>query len=228
MVKNNKGVIMVKSTNKSKQRRNEILQASQELFNKKGFHDTSINDIMKKVGAAKGVFYYYFETKDQILDTLIGQHIANIVETVEAALDKPGLNALEKLRCVLEEEFRLSMANYNPDNHIHNIKNVDMHQRILVGMVEKFSPVISELVKQGINEGLFKTDYPLEVSQIIVAGVHFVTDLGIFKWSGEEYTKRIKASEELIEKALCIKQGSFAFLSELLGDTPDRIIKNVK
>jgi len=37
---------MVKPANKSKQRRNEILQASQELFNKKGFQGTSINDIM--------------------------------------------------------------------------------------------------------------------------------------------------------------------------------------
>lgn len=218
---------MTKPTNKSKQRRNDILEASQELFNSKGFQETSINDIMRRVGAAKGVFYYHFETKNQVLDTLIEQQIVNIIESVERVLDRSGLNALEKLQCVLEKEFTISMENHNPDNHLHNIKNVDMHQRILVGMVEKFAPIIAALVKQGINEGLFKTDYPLEVSEIIVAGVHFITDLGIFKWTKEEYLRRVKASEELIEKALCIKQGSFSFLSDLLGDIPDGINKNV-
>lgn len=220
------GAIMTKPTSKSKQRRIDIIEASQELFNSKGFQETSINDIMGRVGAAKGVFYYYFETKDQVLDTLIEQHITNIVESVVSVLDQSDLNALQKLRCVLEEEFKVSMKNYNPDNHLHNIKNVDMHQKILVGMVQRFAPIIAALVQQGINEGLFKTDHPLEVSEIIVAGVHFITDLGIFMWTREEYIKKVKASEELIEKALCIKQGSFAFLSDLLGDNPNKINRN--
>jgi AcrR family transcriptional regulator len=214
---------MVKPTNKSKQRKSDILMASQELFNSKGFQETSINDIMRKVGASKGGFYYHFETKNQVLDTLIEQQVAQIIEPMKRISECPGLNALQKLRRVLEEEFRISMENYNPDNHVHNIKNVDMHQRILVGMVHRFAPIIAALVEQGINEGLFKTDYPLEASEIIVAGVHFITDLGIFKWSKEEYIRKIKASEEIIEKALSIKQGSFSFLSDLLGNTPDRI-----
>lgn len=204
---------MTKPTNKSKQRKIDVLEASQELFNSKGFQETSINDIMRKVGAAKGVFYYHFKTKDQVLDTLIEQQISKIVESVEMICKQYGFNALDKLICVLEEEFRVSMEGYNPDNHIHNIKNVDMHQRILVGMVQRFAPVIAKLVKQGIVEGLFDTDYPLEVAEIIVAGVHFITDLGIFNWTKEEYIRRVKASEEIIEKALCIKQGSFSFLS---------------
>lgn len=217
---------MTKPTNKSKQRKIDILKTSQELFNSKGFQETSINDIMRKVGVVKGGFYYYFKTKDQILETLIEQQITNIEESVGRVLDHSGLNALQKLQCVLEEEFKASMEDYNPENHIHNIKNVDMHQRILVGMVQRFAPIIAALVEQGVKEGLFKTDYPLEVSEIIVAGVHFITDLGIFKWTKEEYIRKVKASEELIEKALCIKQGGFSFLSELLGEAPEMINKN--
>jgi AcrR family transcriptional regulator len=214
---------MDKQTNKSKQRKNDILAAAQELFNTKGFQDTSINDIMRKAGAAKGVFYYHFETKNKVLDTLIEHQVTRIIEPVKRILDCPDLNALQKLRRILEEEFRINMESYNPDNHVHNIRNVDMHQRILVEMVHRFAPIIAALVEQGINEGLFKTDYPLEASEIIVAGVHFITDLGIFKRTKEEYIRRVKASEEIIEKVLGIKQGSFSFLSGLLGDTPDRI-----
>lgn len=158
---------------------------------------------------------------------MIEQQIDSIVESVEKVLDQSGLNALQKLQRVLEEEFKANMENYDPDNHIHNIKNVDMHQRILEGLVRRFTPIIAELFKQGIDEGLFKTEYPLEMSEIIIAGIHFVTDLGIFKWTRDEYIRKVKASEELIEKALCINQGSFSFLSELIGGTPDMVYKNV-
>lgn len=182
---------------------------------------------MKNAGAAKGVFYCYFETKDQVLDTLIELQIDKIVKSVEKVLDQSGLDALHKLQCVLNEEFRVSIENYNPDNRIHNIKSVDMHQRILEGLVRRFAPIVAELVKQGIDEGLFQTEYPLEVSEVIIAGVHFITDLGIFKWTKDEYIRKVKASEELIEKALCIKRGSFLFLSELLESTPDRVYKSV-
>ena len=218
---------MAKPTNKSMQRKSDILQATKELFNAKGFEDTSINDIMKKVGAAKGVFYYYFETKDQVLNTLIEQQIDKVVISVEKVLDQSGHNALQKLQWVLEEEFKSNMENYNPNNHIHNIKNVDMHQKILEGLVHRFAPIVARLVKEGVEEGIFKTEYPLEVSEIIIAGVHFITDLGIFTWTKDEYIRKVKASEELIEKALCIKPGSFSFLSELIGNTPEIIQNNM-
>lgn len=218
---------MTKPTNKSKQRKNDILKATQALFISKGFQETSINDIMRKAGAAKGAFYYYFESKDQVLDILIQQQIDKIVLAVEKVLDQSGLNALQKLQRVLEEEFKANMEDYDPDNHLHSIKNVDMHQRILEGMVRRFAPVIAGVINQGIDEGLFKTEYPLEASEIIIAGVNFITDYGIFRWTRDEYLRRIKASEELIEKALSIEPGSFSFLSEMLGGTSNMVYKNV-
>ncbi|MCX8132234.1 MAG: TetR/AcrR family transcriptional regulator [Clostridia bacterium] len=214
---------MTGPTNKSKERKHEILKAAQELFNTRGFQDTSVNDIMKKVGVAKGVFYYYFKTKDQVLDTLVSENIMEIAEAMEEIVQKSDIDALQKLKFMLAEEFKASMKSDSPDNHLHNIKNVDMHQRVMVAMVEILAPIIARVVDQGIKEGIFKTEYSLEVCEIVISGIHFITDLGIFQWDREQYLKRVRASEELIEKALGIKQGSFAFLSDLLKDTPDRI-----
>jgi hypothetical protein len=93
----------------------------------------------------------------------------------------------------------------------------------MVSMVEKLAPVIGQVIRQGVDEGAFKTEHPLEVSEIIISGVHFITDLGIFNWNKEQYLKRVKASEELIEKALGIESGIFNFLTEMLNGTPDRV-----
>lgn len=210
------GVIITNSTNKSKLRRNQILQVSQELFNTKGFQDTSINDIMKKVGAAKSGFYYYFKTKEQILDALVEQNIDDIVNAMLLINKDLSLNALDKLKIMLSEEIKTNLQNSTPSNHLHNIKNVDMHQKILIAMVKKLSPIMSKVIKQGMQEGIFKVSHPLEVSEILIAGIHFILDSGIFKWTKEQYFQKIKAAEELIEKTLSIEEGCFSFLSDLL------------
>lgn len=216
---------MTGPTNKSKERKLEIMRAAQQLFNTRGFNETSINDIMKRAGGAKGAFYYYFTTKDDILCTLVDQNIEEIAAAMRAVSQKTKIDPIQKLKLMLLEELRISAKSNEYQSHLHNIKNVDMHQRIMIAMVEKLAPVIGEVVRQGVDEGAFKTEYPLEVSELIITGVHFIIDLGIFNWNNSQYMKRVKASAELIEKSLGIEAGTFDFLESMLEGTPDRIKK---
>ena len=48
----------------------KIIDAAWDLFREKGFGDTTINDIIRQAGISKGTFYYYFRSKDNMLDTL--------------------------------------------------------------------------------------------------------------------------------------------------------------
>ena len=50
--------------------REKIISASWELFSEKGFGETTLNDIIRKADISKGTFYYYFRSKDNLLDTL--------------------------------------------------------------------------------------------------------------------------------------------------------------
>jgi AcrR family transcriptional regulator len=51
-------------------RRERIIGAAWKLFREKGFAETTINDIINEAGISKGTFYYYFRSKDDLLDTL--------------------------------------------------------------------------------------------------------------------------------------------------------------
>ncbi|MCG8484291.1 MAG: TetR/AcrR family transcriptional regulator [Clostridia bacterium] len=207
---------MKKQNKKIKEPRKEILKISQQLFNTKGFEQTSINEIMRNVGMAKGGFYYYFESKDEILDELVNRYIDSKISKVQSIIEDNNHNALVKLKLMFIAEFEHDIQYNQPDNHLHDIKNVDMHQRILVKMVKKYAPVINQVVLQGIEESIFKVEYPLEASEFLVAGFHFLCDLGIFSWNKDEYTRKVKATEEIIEKTLGIEKGSMAFLSSML------------
>jgi AcrR family transcriptional regulator len=55
----------------AKERKNEILDAAEELFAAKGYEETSTGDILDRVGIARGTLYYHFKSKEDILDALI-------------------------------------------------------------------------------------------------------------------------------------------------------------
>lgn len=50
--------------------KDNIIKSSWSLFHEKGFEDTTIEDILERAGISKGSFYYYFDRKDALLDTL--------------------------------------------------------------------------------------------------------------------------------------------------------------
>lgn len=206
---------------KSSKRYEEILKAANELFHEKGFQNTSVQNIMDKIGVAKGGFYYYFDTKESILDALVDMNINKLAANFLEIENRSDLNPLEKLKKMIIAEIKLNFENYDPNYHIHDIKNVDMHQKIMVALNRRIAPIIGSVICEGVHKDFFKTHYPLESSEILLTGIHFVLDLGIYDLNSEKYIKRVKASAELIEKILSLKQGSFNFFLELLNDIPE-------
>ena len=59
-----------------------ILDAARTCFAAKGYHHTSVDDIIRNAGVARGTFYLYFEAKRAVLSALLGQHL----ESIEAAV----------------------------------------------------------------------------------------------------------------------------------------------
>lgn len=206
---------------KSIQRKYDILKASQELFSTKGYQSTSINNIMDKAGAAKSVFYYYYNSKEQVLEDLVNMNINQIAVALSDIVNDRQLTALEKIQRMIMEEFKISFNDYSKDNHVHNIKNVDMHQKLLVRMTYVIAPLFSSIISQGIEEGTFHVNFPLETTEILLSGIHFITDLGIFNWSKEQYLRKVNACADLIERVLGIVPGSLQYLNTLLNEVPD-------
>ena len=58
-------------------KKNKLLVSSFELFTKKGVNDTSVEEITKKAGLAKGTFYLYFKDKYELQDRLITKKVSS-------------------------------------------------------------------------------------------------------------------------------------------------------
>ena len=75
----------------------EIITAAAKVFQTKGYHAASVQDIADEVGILKGSLYHHFESKEELLYLIVKEPIAKLYETVGEILASEA-PAAEKLR----------------------------------------------------------------------------------------------------------------------------------
>jgi len=209
---------MVRVTKKPEERRNEILDAAELLFTTKGYSNTTVNDILNRVGIAKGTFYHHFQSKEEVMDAIVMRYIYAGVGAAEAIAADPGLEAPQKI-------FQIIMAQKPDSGHkeqmidqLHQINNAEMHQKSLVETILHLTPVLTRVIEQGIAEGTFRTPYPRETVEFLLVASQFLFDEGIFQWEPEELMKKAMAFVHTMETLLGAESGSFNYLLSRLGE----------
>lgn len=190
------------------ERKAEILQVAGDLFETKGYSKCTINDILSGVGISKGTFYYYFNSKEEVLDEII-ENVSNIVfDRIKRVVDSKELtpeikfiNAFKAMR--VEKE-----VDKNIMSELHKAENALMHQKSLKVIIEKTTPLLVQIVEEGSAKGVFDCDRPTEYMQIFMAAALTLTDEGIFEIEPEEQLNMINALVSVLEKMLNVKSGS--------------------
>lgn len=195
-------------------RRSEILSVAMKLFGSKGYNKTTINDILKEVQIAKGTFYYYFKSKEEVLDAIIESISDRAVAQVKVSYERQDLTPEEK---IVEAVLALNVK--SPENEemleeLHEAENALMHQKSLNQLVTKVSPVLASIMEEGMAQGRFNTQYPQELAEFFLASAMTITDEGILGYTEEKQLKMIQVLIYALETLLGVKQGTF---SEILN-----------
>lgn len=211
-----KANIMKRTIKKPDERRKEIIQAARELFQAKEYDKTTMQELMKKLNIAKGTIYHYFSSKDELLEAVVEDLVDEELERKKQLLKSPrcrNLNALEKFRVLVTTD---TMAEENEKilDSLHQPGNTVMHARQLGRYLIKLAPVFAAVFEEGCEQGVFKTDHPLECAEFMLAGFQFLTDAGFYPWSQAQVSRRMAAFPSLIEAQLGAPKGSFSFLAE--------------
>jgi TetR/AcrR family transcriptional regulator, transcriptional repressor for nem operon len=77
-------------------RRDEILDVAQQLVYTKGYEQMTIQDILDQLSISKGAFYYYFQSKQALLEALITRMEEQGLAVLKPIMDDPSLSAVEK------------------------------------------------------------------------------------------------------------------------------------
>lgn len=193
------------------ERKADIIKATLHLLQSKDYEKITMQDVMKHLDIAKGTIYHYFPSKEALLEAVVENVIDSTIKVMQSRMEKTKGNALKKLQ-VLVETGSITAKNTSLVEGLHRPGNEAMHTRLLAATIIKQAPLYAEVIKQGCDEGIFQTCYPLECAEFILSAVQFLTDRGIYPWDSQDLMRRAQAFPSLLEQQLKAPAGSFQFL----------------
>ncbi|WP_027086691.1 TetR/AcrR family transcriptional regulator [Cohnella panacarvi] len=188
------------------ERRNELVDAAEALFSEKGYFLTAVSDIVRRVGVSQGAFYYYFKSKAEIADALVQRIVERVFALFAEGVDRPDLTPTEKLSRL----FELDRHGFNHEegmgalyHHLHSEENTFLHQKLISRIIERFAPMVAQLIDQGKEEGAFRTGQnALYLAEFLLTGYQFWTDSAFFERSEEERLRRLASIGGFVEALL--------------------------
>jgi AcrR family transcriptional regulator len=207
-------------------RRDAFLDVAQRLIQTKGYEAMSIQDLLDELEASKGAFYHYFDSKQALLEAVVGRFTDGAMASVAPILNDPELPALRKLERVLagiaslkaeQKDLMLAIIEvWNSDgNAIVREKVRRLSERVM-------TPLFSAVVKQGLAEGTLHVDSPDETAKVLVALMlgfqQQAADLFMARQSGaitfEVVQRSVAANNEAFERIVGIPKGSLTLTDE--------------
>lgn len=192
----------------AEERRNEILDAAERLFETKGFDNTSISDILKETGIARGTLYYHFQSKEELLDAVIGRMIERQTAEARKIADRKEIPILQRFTMMMMI-FHVNGGGARQEIllQVHKPQNALMHQKMQKRLFSGIVPLITALIEEGITQGICHTDYPTEAVEMTFLYANTAFD-DLTEYGEKEKQRKIKAFIYHLERLFKMEQGS--------------------
>ncbi len=145
------------------ERRAEIVETARELFQQKGIAGTRINDITEKVGVALGLFYYYFKSKEDIVQTVFEELLEHLDAVADAIVGDEELDFYQKI---------VRMMDLYMDNARQLQKLEDSDQRQFYQKAEDhLLRYCLDVLRQGVEQRIVRIAYFEEMAMVLFYGL---------------------------------------------------------
>jgi AcrR family transcriptional regulator len=213
-------------TKEYNERRKEILDTAEKLFFTRGYDSTSVDSIIDTIKVSKGTFYYYFKSKEELLDTLAFERAQTAFAEIDAIVFENELNALERMNLYFRQSKSWKLENREMLKALIKMlyapSNLLLREKFMEKQLEMAKPTLTRIVKQGVDEGLFHTPYPGDISEILFTLFGNVgTSCSTLMLTVEEHPENIdlllhkfEVYQDLFERVLGAPEGSIEFVDK--------------
>lgn len=191
----------------AEERRNEILDAAEELFGTKGFDNTSTGDILERVGIARGTLYYHFKSKEDILDAMIARMTGQLMAKAAQIVRQKEIPVLERLTKSIMALNVDSSIGHEVMQQVHKPQNALMHQKMQHQLLSGIVPLLAELIEEGMEQGICHTAYPTEAIEMTMLYANTMFD-ELNEQTPEQKARRMEAFVHHTELLLGAEDGA--------------------
>lgn len=161
---------------------NLILDVAFRLFMEKGYENTSIQDMIDHLGGlSKGAIYHHFKSKEDILIAVTDRMTAQSNQALSEIRDRSDLSGREKLKMI----FKASVCQPVQNEIFTVAPDFNHNSKLLLGLlhdtIDQVAPIyILPVIRQGISDGSIQTDYPEQLSELIILAANMWINPMIF------------------------------------------------
>jgi AcrR family transcriptional regulator len=153
-------------------KRRVILDAAVRVFARQGFHTCRVSDIADEAGVAYGLVYHYFQSKDEVLDTLFLERWEVMLATIRE-IDAGPLDVREKLAAIAS----FIIDSYRHDPELMKVIIVEVTRaansfgRTHLGEIREAYALMAGIVRKGQADGSFRAEPPAEFTALAFYGL---------------------------------------------------------
>ena len=195
---------------------NRILDALQKLLENQNIQKISVSDIAQTAGIAKGSIYYYFPSKDAIVEALVERSYAASIETAKQLAKQTGIPPFTRMALIFQA-CRNSSSEFLKQNKAATNSSIQeqtlLHHKYLRYIIMELKPVLTEIIRQGIDNGEISFEHPDSLAEIVLLVLTVKIDNTLIPSTKEEIEQIILDLIVLLEKGTDNPKGSLNFLT---------------
>jgi AcrR family transcriptional regulator len=185
-------------------KRRVILDAAVRVFARQGFHTCRVSDIADEAGVAYGLVYHYFQSKDEVLDTLFLERWNVMLEAI-AETDAQAIPAREKLHAIAS--FIIESYRHDPDLMkviiVEVTRAANSFGAVHLAKISEAYGQISGIVEQAQQRGEFRDSVSAEFAAMAFYGAIEQVLTGWIFGTLEEGDEAYEHAKDYVVETIC-------------------------
>jgi AcrR family transcriptional regulator len=201
-------------------RRDSFVDAAQRLIQSKGYEQLSVQDVLDQLGASKGAFYHYFDSKQALLEAVVVRMVDVVATALTPMALDPAIPAAQKINAFFSGFSQYKSARQALMMEILKTwisdDNALVREKLRRAVAARLTPLLAAIVRQGNAEGVFSAGSPDHAAVVLVSLIlglnEKATELFVARQaetiSLEDVERTIYAYVEAFERVLGAPTGS--------------------
>jgi AcrR family transcriptional regulator len=205
-------------------RREAFVDVAEHLIQSAGYEQMSIQDVLDELGASRGAFYHYFDSKAALLDAVVERMVKTVTASLAPLVADPDVPAFQKLQGLFAGIASWKGARTELMSALLRVwlsdENAIVREKFRRGLMLRLAPLLATIVRQGVDEGVFVSSSPGDTGRVLVSLIQGANETAVELYvarqagrvSYEDVERPLATYGEAFEQVLGLPAGSLTIV----------------